>query len=120
MARTKGGINLLNLTAQNQVYIDLTPKCLAWAFIANALISNIMPSEVSDHEQVNTFLQTWDILTQGPCASKLSFYIMSLLKTVKKYHIDFTTLKLFKDLKSQMTSWYHIGLNLVNYKKRKS
>lgn len=69
--KAEGGIGLLDVPAQNQAiqimwlktYLDLSTNRPTWAYIVNVLINRIIPPETTDLERVNTFLQSWDILT---------------------------------------------------------
>ncbi|ETW82840.1 ribonuclease H [Heterobasidion irregulare TC 32-1] len=103
-----------------KAYLDLIERRPTWAFIANALINQIILPEVTSMEQVNTFLQMWDVPTQGPRAHNLPKYLLRMLQTAKKYHINFAALKLSKELKSQMPVWHHLGLTPNHYKKQKN
>ena len=85
-----------------KVYLDLIEKRPTWAFIANTLINQIIPPDVTSMKQVNTFLQMWEMLTQGPRAHNLPKYLLQMLQTVKKYHVNFAALNLSKELKGQM------------------
>ena len=126
--RGEGGLDLLDILVCNnaiqimwlKAYLDLTEKRPTWAFIADALINRIIPPEVTDMERINSFLQTWDIPTQGPRAHNLPRYLLQMLRTAKKYHVNFVALKISKGLKDQMPAWHHLGLAPKHYRKRRN
>ena len=60
------------------------------------------------------------MLTQGPRAHNLSKYLLQMLQTAKKYHVNFAALKLSKELKGQIPAWHHLGLTLKYYKRRRN
>ena len=124
LPKNEEGIDLLDIKACNTTiqvtwlkwYLDLSRKWPIWAFLVDALINRIISPSIESLEQVNTFLQSWDIPTQGLRASKLPSYVLNMLKAVKDLKVHFAVIKLSKEMKNQMPIWYYLGLTLKNHK----
>lgn len=118
---SKGGLNLLDLRVRNDAihlrwlrsYLCLgDPNRPTWAFVADALISQHIPSnyrapDPSTH--INTFLQTWKPSLRPP-HTKLPHDLMQMLKVAKKYNVHFDSLLLDPTLKRDLPIWFHFGL----------
>lgn len=57
----------------------------------------------------NPFLQTWKAPLKGPRAKYLNNDIKRMLKTTRKYKIDFTAIRLTPYLLAQLPMWYHLS-----------
>ena len=112
----QGGLNLLDIRAQNEAieiiwlkdYLNISPSRPTWATLTDILINATAPIGTSAIATVNTFLQTWDPPTKGPRASRLGKDTIRMLKTAKKYKTNLDALRLPTNLKLMMPSWYHL------------
>ena len=75
----EGGLNLLNIKAQNdaieimwiKTYLDLSPTHPLWAKITDLIIDASMPQGPTTQTHINCFLQTWNPPQRGVRAAKL-------------------------------------------------
>ncbi|KAG2034362.1 hypothetical protein BDR03DRAFT_984460 [Suillus americanus] len=89
----EGGINLLDISTQNQViiitwlrdYLNLSSARLTLAFIVDTIINYIKPEGLKDVSDINTLLTSWTPFSQGPNMKKIPLKIISMLKAAKKY-----------------------------------
>ncbi|KAH9177338.1 hypothetical protein EDB89DRAFT_1844983, partial [Lactarius sanguifluus] len=87
----EGGLNLLNISGQNEAieliwlkaYLNITPKRPVWAIVTDILISEATPPGTSTIARTNMFIQKWKPSTRGPRAEKLNKEIKRMLKIAK-------------------------------------
>src|SRR5882762_5331749 len=92
-------------------YLNLTPSCPKWAFVADSLIRKSIPISLGslDHLALtNTFLQSWSPTTRAD-RSSLPPSLRTMLKTAATFHVSFSPPTLEPLLMRQLPIWYHIG-----------
>ncbi|KAH9166360.1 hypothetical protein EDB89DRAFT_1857595, partial [Lactarius sanguifluus] len=116
--RGVGGIKLLDIKARNEAielvwlreYLNLTHMRATWAFVTDILINETTPKNLNKHTRNNTFLQKWNIPTQGKRADRLGEDTLRMIKTAKKYNAVFALINLSQNLREQLLTWRHLGL----------
>ena len=98
----EGGLNLLNIEAQNEAielvwmrdFLNLTPSRQTRAIVTDILINVSAPLGALAVALVNTFLQTWRPPTKGPRADLLNESIKRMLRVAKKYGTNLAAIRL--------------------------
>jgi ribonuclease HI len=67
------------------------------------------PKSVPNKTIVSPFLQSWEPPMKGERTTHLDAGTLNLLKTAKKYNVNFAPIKLSEDLKEKLSAWSHIG-----------
>jgi hypothetical protein len=112
-----GGINLLNLHARNEAIniiwlkdlLDTSPMKPTWAHVADILLRESAPPNISVKSRSSPFLQTWNAPIKGKRAQMLDNDTIQLIKTAKNAQLQFAPRRLSLHLKEQLPAWYHIG-----------
>jgi hypothetical protein len=113
----EGGLNLLDLNTRNEAieimwlkaYFRPPPSRPTWTKITDILIDAAAPKETIRKARTNMYTQTWKPHTKGPNAKIRNEDIRRMLKTGKKYHLTFSTIRLSPRLKELLPAWYHPG-----------
>jgi ribonuclease HI len=115
---SEGGLNLPELSARNEAiqvmwlkaYLTMTGKRPLWAHALDEVMRKTAPpSQSSDVELVNSFLQRWNIPEGSDRFKKLPNHAKSMLKVANKYGVNFNALRLSEDLQKDMPAWLHLG-----------
>jgi hypothetical protein len=111
----QGGLNLLDLQAQNEVieitwlkeYLNVSPTRPTWAKITDLVINATAPPGTSCLARINAFLQSWQPPTKGPRLALLDNNMIRMLKIAKKHHMNLAAICLSPNLRAQLPTWYH-------------
>jgi len=113
----KGGLNILDIKSRNKAieivwlrtYLNFSPSCQKWATVTDHIILAMAPSHSVKKARENPFLQTWKAPLKGPRAKCLNEDIKRMLKTARKYKINFAAIRLTPHLLAQLPAWYHLS-----------
>jgi ribonuclease HI len=115
---SEGGLNLPDLSARNEAiqvmwlkaYLSITGKRPLWAHALDEVMRKTAPpSQSSEIELVNSFLQRWEVPEGSDKFKKLPHHTKSMLKVANKYGVNFNALRLSEDLQKDMPAWLHLG-----------
>ena len=112
-----GGINLLDLQARNDAieivwlkeYLNMSPTRPTWATVTDILLCETAPTNIPNKIRINPFLQTWHAPTKGKRAENLDNGTIQLLKTAKKFKLQFAPLRMSRQLRAQLPAWFNLG-----------
>ena len=113
----KGGLNLLNLEAQNEAielmwlkaYLNFLPTHPTWAKVTDLVIVTAAPTTTMHQMRKNSFLQAWKMVTRERRAAHLSNDIIRMTKAAKKYHANLAAIRLTPALRTRLLAWYHVA-----------
>ena len=113
----EGGLNILDIKSRNEAieivwlrtYLNFSPSCQKWATVMDHIILAMAPSCSVKKARENPFLQTWKAPLKGPRAKCLNEDIKRMLKTARKYKINFAAIRLTPHLLAQLPAWYHLS-----------
>jgi len=113
----KGGLNILNIKSRNKaieiiwlkVYLNFSPSRQKWATVTDHIILAVAPPQSIKKARKNPFLQTWTAPLKGPRSKHLNNDMKRMLKTVWKYKVNFTMIRMTPHLLAQLPAWYHLS-----------
>ena len=111
----EGGLNILNIKACNKaieimwlkLYLEISLSHPAWAIVTDLIINAATPLGTSVIVRVNTFTQSWDPPTRGPCPELIGGNTMRMLKVTKKHGTNLATIQLSTEVRMKLPAWYH-------------
>lgn len=112
---TIGGKRMFNLQSRNDAiklmqlkrYLELDPTLRPiWPYLADIILAkhSAASCKVPEAAKVNTYLQTWK-----PSTKQLPKVLVDMIRTAKKYAINFHSLKPSQTVQLEMPLWYHLG-----------
>ena len=113
----EGGLNVLNVSSRNEAieiiwlkaYLNFSPSRQKWATVVDHVILAAAPAHSIEKATENPFLQTWMAPLKGPRAKRLNDDIKRMLKTARKYKVNFAAIKMTPHLSAQLPAWYHLS-----------
>src|SRR5258708_1162613 len=114
---SKGGLNLLNITATNnptqniwvKEYLNMSPMRPTWAKVTDLILDAIAPQGPSAQARMNTFLQTWNVPTKGPRAAKLNEDTTRMLRAARDHNVNFAAIRLTTNMKKSLLALFQAG-----------
>jgi hypothetical protein len=113
----EGGLNLLNIKAQNEAieiiwlkaYLNMSPSRPTWAKITDIVLDTTAPQGYNVQARMNIFLQSWITPRRGTRATKIDKDTIRMLDAAKKHNANFMTIRLSQELKQKLPAWFQVG-----------
>ena len=115
--RDKGGLNLLDIQAQNEAielmwlksYLNFSDTRPPWAIITKIIIDATAPPKSCHTVRINSFFQMWELPTREKCAENLNSDIIRMIKAARNNNANLAAICLSPQLRAQLPAWYHLA-----------